>query len=72
MSYMPASIFGLPGGTLKPKRPADITIIDPKIRYRIDVNRFYSKGRNCPFHNWEVIGRAIITIVDGNIVYKAL
>ncbi|MCD6255770.1 MAG: dihydroorotase [Deltaproteobacteria bacterium] len=71
MSYMPACIFGLPGGTLKLRRPADITIIDPKIRYRIDVNRFYSKGRNCPFHNWEVIGRAIITIVDGNIVYKA-
>ncbi len=70
MSYMPACIFRLPGGTLKPKSPADITIIDPNMHYRIDVNRFYSKGRNCPFHGWEVKGRAIITIIDGNIVYK--
>ncbi len=70
MSCTPTHIFRLPGGTLKPKSPADVTIIDPNMRYRLAVNKFYSKSRNCPFDDWEVKGRALVTIVDGNIVYR--
>ena len=70
MSYLPAKIFNLPGGTLKPGSPADITIIDPESKYHIDVNAFFSKARNCPFNGWEAKGKVIITIVDGKIVYN--
>jgi len=70
MSYAPAKVFNLPGGSLKPGNLADITIIDPNFSYKIDVNQFYSKGRNCPFHGWEVKGKAIMTIIGGNIVYR--
>jgi len=70
MSYAPAKVFNLPGGSLKPGNLADITIIDPNFSYKIDVNQFYSKGRNCPFHGWEVKGKAIMTIIGGNIVYQ--
>ncbi|AMM41513.1 dihydroorotase [Candidatus Desulfofervidus auxilii] len=70
MSYAPAKVFNLPGGSLKPGNLADITIIDPNFSYKIDVNQFYSKGRNCPFHGWEVKGKAIMTLIGGNIVYR--
>jgi dihydroorotase len=46
---------------------ADVTIIDPREAWTIDVNAFASKSRNCPFHGWSVTGRAIATIVAGQI-----
>ena len=70
MSYAPAKVFNLPGGSFKPGNLADITIIDPNLSYKIDVTQFYSKGRNCPFNGWEVKGKAIITIIGGNIVCR--
>ncbi|MCD6319954.1 MAG: dihydroorotase [Candidatus Desulfofervidaceae bacterium] len=70
MSCYPAKIFNLDGGSLKPGSVADVTIIDPEVSYRIDVNQFYSKGRNCPFHGWEVKGKVAMTIVGGQVVYR--
>jgi dihydroorotase len=52
--------------------PADLTVIDFDTEYRIDVSKFKSKSRNCPFHDWQVRGRAALTIVDGNIVFDGL
>jgi len=45
-------------------------LIDLDKKWKVDVNRFYSKGRNCPFHGWELYGKAILTIVAGRIVAK--
>jgi dihydroorotase len=70
MSYGPAKIFNLAGGTLKPASPADITIIDPNSFYKIDVNQFHSKGRNCPFDGWAAKLRAIRTVIAGKTVYQ--
>lgn len=52
-------------GTLSVGADADVTIIDPKQQWTIDVNHFASKGRNCPFDGWNVTGQAIATIVGG-------
>jgi dihydroorotase len=71
MTIMPARIFGLDVlgvGGLKPGAKADLTLIDLDKKWKVDVNRFYSKGRNCPFHGWELYGKAILTIVAGRIV----
>ncbi len=70
MSTKPASIFGLSGGTLRTGSPADVTIIDPSEIWTIDAERFFSKGRNCPFDGWEVKGKVRYTIVDGNVQYS--
>lgn len=72
MSYNPAKLFNLDGGSLKPGSPADVTIIDAEDAYQIDANKFYSKGRNCPFHGWKVKGRVVMTIVGGQVVYKKI
>ena len=49
---------------------ADVTIIDPKMDWTIDKDQFASKSRNCPFDGWDVTGRAITTIVNGDIKFN--
>ncbi len=70
MSTNPARILGVPGGTLTPGSPADITIIDLKRQWTVDVNTFASKSRNCPFDGWTLKGRAVMTIVGGKVVWE--
>jgi dihydroorotase len=73
MTIMPARIFGLDQlgvGSLRPGMKGDLTLIDLDKKWKVDVSRFYSKGRNCPFDGWELYGKAILTIVDGRIVAK--
>jgi dihydroorotase len=68
MTVNPARLCTLAGkGELTPGSDADVTIIDPKMRWTIDASAFKSKGRNCPFHGWPVTGRAIATIVGGTM-----
>jgi dihydroorotase len=73
MTAMPAKIFGLDIlgiGSLRPGIKADLTLIDFNRRWKVDVNRFYSKGRNCPFDGWNLHGKAVLTIVAGRILAK--
>jgi dihydroorotase len=70
MSTAPARILGVPGGNLRPGSPADVTLIDPAHSWQVDVHQFKSKGRNSPFHGWELPGRAVMTIVGGKIIYS--
>ncbi|MGA2468369.1 MAG: dihydroorotase [Thermodesulfobacteriota bacterium] len=73
MTIMPAKIFGLDVlgvGSLTPGVKADLTLIDLGRKWKVDVNSFYSKGRNCPFNGWELHGKAILTIVAGRIVAR--
>jgi dihydroorotase len=70
MSTTPARIFKLPGGTLAPGAPADVTISDPTAQWTVDPTRFYSRSRNTPFSGRRLTGRADVTIVRGQIVYQ--
>ena len=38
-----------------------------KKTYKIDKNKFWSKGRNTPFDGREVTGAVLTTIVEGKI-----
>ncbi len=69
MACAPARVFGLPGGTLRPGAPADVTVFDPERRWTVDPARFRSKGRNTPYAGRTLQGRAVATIVDGRVVY---
>ena len=71
MSTAPAKLFALPGGTLAPGSPGDVTIIDPAASHAIDTAQFLSKGRNTPFHGRKVPGRAITTIVGGKVIFQS-
>ncbi len=68
MTVHPAKILGIPKGTLSPGSDADITVIDVSMKTRIDVRKFNSKGKNSPFHGWELDGGAVYTIVKGKVI----
>ncbi len=71
ISRNPARILTIPFGTLGKGMAADLTIIDPEVKYTVDVNRFKSKSRNCPFAGMEVQGKAVMTLVGGKVVFSA-
>jgi len=56
-------------GRLSVGADADITVIDPDQAWTIDAEKFASRSRNCPFHGWNVTGRAVATIVGGNLKF---
>ncbi|GAB4243171.1 MAG: dihydroorotase [Candidatus Methylacidiphilales bacterium] len=66
----PARLLGLPGGTLAPGSPADITLIDPDVEWVFDREVSVSLSRNTPFHGVQLRGRAVRTIVGGRTVWS--
>lgn len=69
MSAKPAEILSLTGGCLKEGAPADITVVDLNAKYVIDGAKFVSKGKNTPFNGYEVYGKIVCTVVDGDIKF---
>ena len=67
MTYEPAQIFKLNAGTLSVGAPADVTIIDPNLEWKVDAKKFHTRGSHSPFVGRKLKGRAVCTIVDGKI-----
>jgi len=70
MTVNPARILGIPRGTLSIGADADITIIDPKNPWTVNLDKFRSKSRNCPYHGWQLNARAVYTIIAGEIRFQ--
>lgn len=67
----PAQILGLnQAGTLKPGSPADITVIDLDATHTINADDLPSSEQNTPFLGWKVSGWPVLTIVNGDIVFR--
>ncbi len=60
----PRKRFHLPEST-------DFSVWDLEKSYEIDPVAFVSSGKSTPFTGWEVFGRCLVTVCDGNVVYKA-
>jgi dihydroorotase len=71
MSCAPARVWGLPGGTLAPGAPGDVTVFDPAATWTVDPKRFRSKGRNTPWAGTTLTGAARLTIVGGGVVFDS-
>ena len=56
-------------GTLSPGSPADIAIIDPDLLWEVDTREFLSKGKNTPLDGWELKGKVLATLFNGEPVY---
>jgi dihydroorotase len=70
MSTSPARLFHLPGGTLAPGSPADVTVFDPEAAWTVDPRAFASKSRNTPFAGRKMRGRAVHVVVGGRPVVR--
>jgi dihydroorotase len=71
MSLNPATLLRLEAGTLAVGAVADITVIDPNLEWTVAPEKFLSKSRNMPFAGMRLKGKAVLTIVDGEIVFDA-
>jgi dihydroorotase len=70
MSAAPARLLRLEdAGTLLPGARADVTLIEPDREWTVDPGRFLSKSRNTPFAGMKLKGKALMTVVAGQIVY---
>jgi len=70
LACAPARLFHLPGGSLARGAAADVTIFDPELEWSVDPSTFLSKGRNTPYAERLLRGRAIATIVDGQVIHR--
>ncbi|HAD80879.1 MAG: dihydroorotase [Candidatus Edwardsbacteria bacterium RIFOXYD12_FULL_50_11] len=67
MAVNPARILKIQN-SIEPKAPANLTIFDPKAEWEVDPSKFRSKSRNTPFKGWKIKGKAVMTIVDGQLI----
>jgi dihydroorotase len=70
LSPNPARVLGLPGGTLAPGSPGDVTVLDLARKRQVDPARFESRSRNSPFGGWILTGWPALTIVGGRVAWK--
>lgn len=70
MSYNAADIFGVEGGEIVNFEKANLAFFDLNRPNRVDTKKFYSMGKFTPFDNWRLQGECVMTIVDGEIVYR--
>jgi dihydroorotase len=64
----PARAMNLAGGHLSLGAPADVTLIDLKSKHVVD--RFASKSQNSPFIGRTLHGKAVATLVGGEVVMR--
>ena len=69
MSTNPARILRVPGGSLAEGAPADITIIAPDLRVRVQAAAMRSRSKNTPFDGWELRGGVAATVVGGRTLF---
>ncbi|WP_278379053.1 MULTISPECIES: dihydroorotase [Stutzerimonas] len=65
----PATALRLPTSTLQAGQPADLVLFDQHSSTLVG-ERWYSKGRNCPFMGHCLPGAVRYTIVDGHISFE--
>lgn len=71
LSDKPAKTFGLKNaGVLEPGKPADIAIFDLDHETELKEEDYKSKGVNTPFTGDKVYGETVMTMVDGQVVYR--
>jgi dihydroorotase len=72
MTAGPATAVGLlPRGTLQVGAPADVTVVDTEHRWYVDPDAFRTPGVGSPFAGWELKGRAVLTLVGGEVRFQA-
>ncbi|MBW6485426.1 MAG: dihydroorotase [Syntrophobacterales bacterium] len=72
MTLNPARILHVPKGTLAVGADADITVIDTQREWIVDPRMFRSRGKNTPFQGQQLRGKAVLTIVGGEIHFRDL
>jgi dihydroorotase len=70
LTFNPARILGVPGGTLGIGCPADLVIIGPDKEWVVRKEEFISKSKNSAFLGARLRGMVEYTVCGGEVVYK--
>lgn len=70
MSTHAAELFGVEGGDIVNFSKANITIFNLNDRQQVRSREFLSKGKSTPFEGRWLQSKCLMTIVDGEIVYR--
>ena len=73
ISVNPAKLYGLDkdgAGKLDIGNLANITIFDPKEKWKLNAEEIVSKSHNTPLIDAELIGKVKYTICNGKLVYR--
>ena len=65
MSVNPRRIIGIERVALEPGSRADLTVIDPDLKWTVTEDEFESKAKNSGFLGWELTGRVTDVYVAG-------
>jgi dihydroorotase len=71
LATKPARVGKIEGGSLKEGERADIAVIDPERRWTISAASLNSRSSNTPYLNKDVRGKAVLTVVGGQVVYES-
>lgn len=66
----PRQRFGLRGGKLAAGEPADLVLIDSDYPFKVKSELLKCKSHNTAFDGMPMQGRALLTIVGGNILWQ--
>lgn len=70
MTVIPQKILGRESSTkLRRGDIADLVLIDTETEFKVNPEKFLSKGKSTPFAGKKLFGRPMMTMKDGSIVY---
>ena len=65
-----ARVLNVDAGHLTAGHAADICVFDPGRLWKVEPGALKSQGKNTPYIGLELKGRALYTLVDGQVVYE--
>ncbi len=71
LSTNPRRILHLPPILIREGEMANLTIIDPKVEWIVDVQKFKSKSKNSPFQGFALIGKSIGVLNNGRVYWAS-
>ncbi len=72
LTVNPAQVINENLGIIKKGAVADLTVIDPRKKWRPTPKTIYSQSKNTPLLHRELTGKCVYTIVNGEVKYSSV
>lgn len=70
MTAGPARVMGLAEGKLSVGADADVVVFDPDAQWTVKASDFYTRAKMTPYEGMTLKGKAMMTLVKGDIVME--